>query len=403
MKQTQTSRTEWWLVAAGLLGLVVAAACAPKASGRQTDVMEKTGGVSVSATVLRARVDDLAERLAGRVEETSDRIRAEAPDRFIRRRALTAKIEVIPAVYSAAYRIDPLEAAIDVWALAFQLSQFVEEGDGRDTFGKQQPLVRELAQGVLADSDAVVQGITTGPEAFARARARVQDWARQHPIERNFTSRPSITASMADTRSERDAFVAVGAVSDTLEDVSERLNTYAAQLPKQARWQAELLAADMAVDPVVADTLGDVRALGETARRTNELLGDVPALVNAAGSPVRELVAEERRATLEAVNLQRLQTLEYVAAERLTVLAALREERIAVVDALHRERIESLKEVDAIKTRAVELSAGALRELVDYTLWRVATLCLLLMLSAATLGVVGYWLTLGRRRGAATS
>jgi hypothetical protein len=364
--------------------------------------MEKTGGVSVSAAALRARVDDLAERLAGRVEATSDRIRAESRDPGIRRRALTAKIEVIPAVYSAAYRVDPLDAALDVWALAFQMSQFVEEGDGQDAFGAQQPLVRELAQRVLADSDAVLEGITIGPEAFAGARARVEDWARRHPIERNFTSRPSITASMRDIRPERDAFVAVGAVSDTLENVSERLNTYAAQLPKQARWQAELLVADMAFEPVVADTLGDVRALGETARRTNEILGDVPALVDAAGSPVRALVAEERRATLEAVNLQRLQTLEYVAAERLTVLAALREERIAVVEALHQERIETLKEVDAIKTRAVELSAGALRELVDYALWRIATLCLLLMLSAATLGVVGYWLTLGRRR-AATS
>ncbi len=401
MKQTQTRRAAWWMVAAGLLGVAVAGACAPKAAGRQTDVMEKTGGVSVSATVLRARVDDLAERLAGRVEETSDRIRAEAQDPAIRRRALTAKIEMIPAVYSAAYRVDPLEAALDVWALAFQLSQFVEEGEGRDAFGKQQPHVRELAQGVLADSDAVIQGIAIGPEAFAGARARVQDWARQHPIERNFTSRPSITASMADRRSERDAFVAVGAVSETLENVSRRLNTYAAQLPKQSRWQAELLVADMTLEPVVADTLGDVRALGETARRANELLGDVPALVDAAGSPVRELVAAERRATLEAVNLQRLQTLEYVAAERLTVLAALREERIAVVEALHQERIETMKEADAIKTRAVDLSAGALRELVDYTLWRVAVLAVLLMLAAATLGVVGYWLTLGRRRGAA--
>jgi hypothetical protein len=399
MKQTQTRRAAWWMVAAGLLGVAVAGACAPKAARRQTEVMEKTGGVSVSATVLRARVDDLAERLAGRVEETSDRIRAEARDPGIRRRALTAKIEVIPAVYSAAYRIDPLEAALDMWALAFQLSQFVE--DGQDAFGKQQPLVRELAQGVLADSDAVLQSITIGPEAFARARAAVQGWARQHPIERNFSSRPSITASMADTRSERDAFVAVGAFSETIENVSERLNTYAAQLPKQARWQAELLVADMTLEPVVADTLGDVRALGETARRANELLSDVPALVDAAGSPVRELVAAERRATLEAVNLQRLQTLEYVAAERLTVLAALREERIAVVEALHQERIETMKEADAIKTRAVDLSAGALRELVDYTLWRVAVLAVLLMLSAATLGVVGYWLTLGRRRGAA--
>ena len=37
----------------------------------------------------------------------------------------------------------------------------------------------------------------------------------------------------------------MGEASDTLENMSERLNTYVAHLPKQARWQAELLAAEM--------------------------------------------------------------------------------------------------------------------------------------------------------------
>ena len=389
--------------ASALLAVVLAVACAPKAGRRQTDVMEKTGVVSVSATVLRARVDDLAERLAGRIEETCDKIRREARDPAVRRRALTAKIEAIPALYGAAYRVDPLEAAMDVWALAFQLSQFVREGgEGADAYAAQQPLVRELARNVLADADAVIEGITTSREAFAGARAKVERWAAQHPVERNITARPSITASMAELHTERDAFVAVGAATDTLENLSERLNTYAAQLPKQARWQAELLVDDMASAPGVADTLGDVHALGLAARSLDELLGDAPGLAK-AGSPVREMLAAERRAVLEGVNGQRLQTLEYATAERLAVLAALHEERIATLTALHQERVESLKEVDAIKTRAVESAVSGLRELFDYALVRVAVMLLLLMASAATLGVVGYWLTVGRRPGPASS
>jgi hypothetical protein len=399
LKSTGTSLGQVVPIAGAFLALVAAPACAPKAARRQTDVMEKTGSVSVSATVLRARVDDLAERLAGRLEATSDRIRREARDPAVRRRALTAKIETIPAIYSAAYRVDPLEAALDVWALAFQLAQFVE-GEGREAFGPQQPLVRDLARDVLADADAVMQGITISPEAFARARGRVEQWAKTHPIERNFMSRPSITASMADVSADRDAFVAVGAVSDTLENVSERLNTYAAQLPKQARWQAELLVADMTAEPVVADALGDVHALGTTARHANELFNDMPGFLGAAGGPVRELMDVERRAVLEGVNAQRLQTLEVFTAERLAVLAAAREERIAALETLQKERIEILKEIDAIKSRAVEASVSGLREIVDYALWRVAVLLLFLMFAATGLGVVAYRLTLGRRRDA---
>jgi hypothetical protein len=68
---------------------------------------------------------------------------------------------------------------------------------------------------------------------------------------------------MAETRfQQRDAFAAVGAVSDTVESLSEHLNTYAAQPPRQARWQAELMVADMEGERGVEGTLGDVHALG---------------------------------------------------------------------------------------------------------------------------------------------
>ena len=90
-------------------------------------------------------------------------------------------------------------------------------------------------------------------------------------------------------------------------------------------------------------------------------------------------------------------SLEYLTAERLAVLAALREERITVGGPPPGADRDPGRKVDAIKTRAVDLAMARLRDLVDYTLWRVAALLLFLMLSAATLGVVGYWLTVGRR------
>jgi hypothetical protein len=378
---------------------IAMAACAPKAAHRQTDVMRKTEEVSagVTAAVLRARVDDLAERLAGRVEGTADRIRAEASDPSVRRRALTTKIDAMPAIFSAAYRADPLEALVDVWALAFQMRAYVEEGPGREGFGEQQPLIRELTREVLADADAVAQSVTAGPDAFAKARAGVEDWARRNPIERNFTTRASIAARMAERRSERDAFLAVGAVSETIESLSHRLNTYAAQLPKQARWQAEMLVGDIEHERAVAGLLDDVHAIGATARNANALLGDVPGLLGAEDSAFRRLVAAERRAVLADVNSQRLETLEYATAERAALLAAVREERMALAAALHQERIETLVEVDAIKTRAVESAIVGLRDLVDYALVRVAALVLLLMASGAVIGVVAYRLTIGRR------
>jgi hypothetical protein len=198
---------------------------------------------------------------------------------------------------------------------------------------------------------------------------------------------------------DRDAFVAVGETTETLESLSERLNTYAAQLPKVARWQAELLVADQAGEHDVESFFDDVNALGAAARRADAVLADVPGLVSSAGSPLGEAVAAERVALLRGVNDQRLSTLEYLTAERLAVAAALREERIETVVFMHQERIESLKEIDAIRGRTVAASVEGLRDLIDYTFWRVAVFLLVLAVAVPATAVVAYRLTAGRRAG----
>jgi outer membrane murein-binding lipoprotein Lpp len=313
MTGTHEASRDWSRRGAAILGVLVAAGCAARASHRQTEVMEKSGKVSVSAAELRVRLNALADRFADQYEETADRVRAQTKDRAVRRRALAFKVDAVPAVYAAAYRTEPLAAVVDVWALAFQAVQYFEDG------------------------------------------------------------------------------------VETLETVTERLNTYAAHLPKLARWQAELLVSEQAGEHDVQAALADVAALGATARRANALLDDVPALVSAGGAPVRDLVAAERQTVLDAVNHQRLQTLDYATAERVAVVGVLREERVATLAALRQERIEALKEVDAIKTRAVESAISGLRDPFDYALWRVGVVVIVMMAAATVLGVVGYRLSIGRR------
>src|SRR5262245_8830963 len=135
MSDTNAANPRWWWTAAAIVAsLAVASACAPKTARRQTDIMEQTHKVSVTANVLRVRVNDLVERFAGRIEDTADRIGAETDDDALRRRALALKVDAIPAVYAAGFRADPLAAAVDVWAFAFQFRQYVETGAGRNAF-----------------------------------------------------------------------------------------------------------------------------------------------------------------------------------------------------------------------------------------------------------------------------
>ena len=382
-----------------VLGLLAAAACAPKVAHRQTDVMEKSGQVGVSAAELRFRVNMLADRFADQLEEMADRVRAQTGDRGVQRRALAFKVDAIPAVYAAAYRADPLAGAVDSWGFSYQLVQYLEEGGGRDAFGSGQALARETARELRAEADRVIESVAARPEDFSRGRVTIESWATRYPIRHTFAARPTALGFPAQWRAEgRDAFVAVGAASETLESLSERMNTYAALLPKLARWQAELLVSEQTGDHDVRAVLADVDALGAVARRADELLDDVPGLVSGSASPLRELLAGERRTVLDAVNGQRRETLAYVTSERLAVLAAVREERLATLAALHQERIETLKEVDAIKTRAVESAVIGLRDVVDHALLRLAALCVILMICAMVFVVIGYRLNVGRPR-----
>ena len=421
MRNVFLTGKELAIVAVALSALTAVTACAPKAGQRQSQAMERSGRVSVSSLELRASVNDLADRFMSRIEETADRIAADASDRAVQRRALAFKIDAIPAVYTAAYRADPLAAVMDMWALAFQIRRYFDVGPGRDIFGPQQPLAETLARDLLASADTVLQGIAIRPDDYQRARTKLEDWTTTHDIAHAISSRPSYAAGAAGMRTDdRDIFVVAGAVTDTIESLSDRLNTYAAQLPKLARWQAELLILDLSGAHDLESTLGDIQELGAVARRANDLLGDVPGLVNTAISPLRDLTADERRAVLDAVNTQRVLTLEFVTtlqrhtlafatSERLAAVAAVREERIATLAALHDERVaiaaalevarvETLTEVDAIRIRTVEASVAGLKDTVNYALWRVAVVLVFLMALATLFAVVGYRLTVGRAR-----
>ena len=396
LMEVGTTVRPWIGFGAGLLAITLLSACGHKVP-RQTAIMENSGSVSLSAVQLRAGVNELAERFAGRLEATVDRIRSETPDPGVRRRALAFKVDSVPAVYMAAYRIDPLTAAADLWALAFQIAQYVEDGRGRDAFGSEQPLAQQCARDLIADADTVVRDAVTGPEAFTRARARIEGWVRDHPIEQTLSSRPSVAAFMVRLQSEeRDLFTELGLVSDTIANLSERLNAYAAQLPKQARWQAELLVSEFASEHAVEGTLDDIRTVVATARTANDLLSGVPDFFRDTGSFIRDTAATERRAALGEVDRQRARTLEYLTSEREAVLAALREERIAVVSALRQDRSEAFREAEAIEGRTARAFARGLRDLIDYTLLRLALLLIVLTASATAFGVIGYRLTVKR-------
>ena len=200
-----------------------------------------------------------------------------------------------------------------MWAFTFQIERFFDDGAAGDSFGAQQAMARAGAASMLADADQTLRTVAARPEDFDRARARVESWAAAHPIEQTFpvtTFRGYLHGRAGFRRSRR--FRGGGGGIRDVRTLSERLNVYATLLPKQARWQSELLMAQIVsdhgvdLDLLLGDletALDEFDAIGAAARRADLFLqGDLPGLIGGTGVSLAEIVAAERKAILEGVD-----------------------------------------------------------------------------------------------------
>ena len=408
-------------VALLLVAWGLASACVSTAPSQRSALQQKIDKNGVSATELRLRLYELPGQLGAMVETTADRIRVESSDPAVRRRALLWKADGTPALYTAALRPDPLAGALDLWLLVEQMHLYFREGVGKNAFGAQQPLATTTVTRMLAITRETVAALVGGPEALERGAARVQQFARSHPIEAGFSARDTALIELARlAEAESGMLASVGQATETLSDISLRLNAYVTLVPKVARWQAELAAEEVTGRDSLRGTLDDIQAIGDAARRASSLLADIPGAAREASVPVRELLDQQRTEVLAAipgaareasvpvrelldqqrteilaaVDRERLTISEFITAEREAALAVVSEERRAALASLSQERAVVLAALDAMAKRSIEDASGRARGMADY----VFGLALILIAASALLFAAGYRLARGRRR-----
>ena len=408
-------------VALLLVAWGLASACVSTAPSQRSALQQKIDKNGVSATELRLRLYELPGQLGAMVETTADRIRVESSDPAVRRRALLWKADGTPALYTAALRPDPLAGALDLWLLVEQMHLYFREGVGKNAFGAQQPLATTTVTRMLAITRETVAALVGGPEALERGAARVQQFARSHPIEAGFSARDTALIELARlAEAESGMLASVGQATETLSDISLRLNAYVTLVPKVARWQAELAAEEVTGRDSLRGTLDDIQAIGDAARRASSLLADIPGAAREASVPVRELLDQQRTEVLAAipgaareasvpvrelldqqrteilaaVDRERLTISEFITAEREAALAVVSEERRAALASISQERAVVLAALDAMAKRSIEDASGRARGLADYVFGRA----LILIAASALLFAAGYRLARGRRR-----
>ena len=165
--------------------------------------------------------------------------------------------------------------------------------------------------------------------------------------------------------------------------MSLRLGSYSTLLPKEIRWQGELLAGEVAGRENLRSTLEDLEAVGRVARRADAVLSDMPGTVRAASGPIGELLDAQRREILAALEPQRIALTAYVTAERQAAVDAIDQERKAAFESVAIERVAALREIDAISKRSLEAADNRARGVVDYVFWHV----LILLAGAAVIAL----------------
>ena len=136
-------------------------------------------------------------------------------------------------------------------------------------------------------------------------------------------------------------------LAEAMGDFTARLDSYNVYLPKQARWQAELLLTDFTHDPQISSAFSNLAVLSDSVAKVSGNVDKMP-----------ELADQTRKAFVADVDAERLSAQAFVQEQRLTTLYALQQERIATIDAMHTERLATTAQIQEERKVALEELRG---------------------------------------------
>lgn len=374
------------------------------ASTRKTSSIKSAKNVQSSVAELTSRNQSLLGLYSAEIEAAADRIILESHSPEARRQALMWKAEAIPVLQTTLLNTDPVAAVVDTWAFLFQIKAYMERPAVKQGFGKFYFVVAETLKNMDAEMERLIQ--VAAPSAnVTDLRQRVGAWAEAHPIQAGLTGRQSADPDMIRKVGESDlgSIASLKAIGESLGDLTARLDSYNVYLPKQARWQAELLLMDIARDPQVDAVMSNVVVLSNALAKTSSSMERMPETMGQAREAIRAdvdgerlaaqaFLQDERLQTLDAVRQERIATIAAMHNERLAATADLRGERQAVLAALYNEEAAVMNDVNAQREKTLKDLDSRGRGLIDHFFLRALELVLLtLVLCSLVLWILLRW------------
>lgn len=371
-----------------ILTCIAGAACLPKSKPAKIDLPD---GRVVEARQVRVWVYELTNRLAGRIETAANEIMESADDPEVRHMALEWKASGVPALQGASFNPDPIVALSDLWLFSVQLQDFFRSEKGRRRAGAHAELALETATQMEQDILDFIHDRGGTPEETGTTQL-IHDYAAANPIEHSIGTRPTAAMALTDRipTGSIGAFAAVGTLVEGFADLSDRISIYGEHLPKQIRWQLEMLLYEMGLQKNDIDSIeADVARLGRAADHLVEFSDGVPALIE---QQVATVVPELEKAVI-AIDLANLQASvdDRVAGHLAIALAAVTREREAALDAVQQERIAALADAERMANELVDRSFERVETMIEASVGRLLPVGAALLAGPFVLGLLAGW------------
>lgn len=385
------------------MGFTLLSGCASR-NTRKTASLSHAKNVKASAAELSSRNQSLLALYSAEIESAADQIIAGSPDPGVRREALAWKAEMIPILQTSLLKTDPLAAVVDTWAFLFQASAYMERPTERKKLGTFAVVPSNALKQMETELEQLI--ISAAPSAdMDKLRQTVTEWADAHPIQVSLSGRQSVDADVIRRTRQDDlgSLASLKALEEGLGDVTARLDSYNSYLPKQIRWQAELLVGDLANDRTFNATAHNFTVLTKALDKTSNNLDRMPALAARARDvavkdvdnqrlSLQSFLRQERIQVIDDLTEQRVAATADLHAERLAATADLRRERQIVLDAIDQERIASMNDLQTLRKQATDDLELRSRRLIDHLFWRAIEF----MLVALLLSSLAVWVLMRR-------
>ena len=318
----------------------------------------------ISSRNLRAMVSEYVPSYAHKIEATADVILADCDEPSTRKNALLWKINGISSAFGAASRPDPLASFCDLWVLTRQMLYLAESGEQPPPFGEwQQEVITACRQ---LDARCIEIDSKLEPN-LDYIQAFVEKTARQHPMQDLYFDRTPIATENIEKihHPKHELLHVLSSMQDDVKDMQRLSALYAEYLPKQARWQAELLALGVDRSPAVRAALADFntasRAMQQLAVSASEMQDSVDQQL--AVMPV--VVDQQRKQATADLEKMQAAALAQIRVERKAVMQAVNQEQVAIREWVQATANASAVQADVITQKRIKQSAGEAERLLD--------------------------------------